>query len=104
MGCCGAKGVEDYSAQGRSPPQSCLDKFSTLSNINDPLLLWIMITKNASILSQFRCRYHRGGNFYGDGCGVGFSTYMKSVSISNRLLADFLDALASLDFKLSVVN
>ena len=45
MGCCGAKGVEDYSAQGRSPPQSCLDKFSILSNINDPLLFWIMTTK-----------------------------------------------------------
>ena len=33
---------------------------------------------------QCHCRYHRGGNFYGDGCGVGFSIYMKSVSISNR--------------------
>ena len=52
VGCCGAKGVEDYSAQGRSPPQSCLDKFSILSNINDPPLFWIMITKNASILSM----------------------------------------------------
>ena len=47
---------------------------------------------------QCHCRYHRGGNFYGDGCGVGFSTYMKSVSISNRLGSFF-----KLSFQTSVL-
>ncbi|XP_023338183.1 tetraspanin-2A [Eurytemora carolleeae] len=48
--CCGARGPDDYLMYDRSPPNACID------------------------------RYHAGGIFFKQGCGVGFSTYLKEWS------------------------
>jgi len=51
VGCCGAHGSDDYLMYGRTPPNSCID------------------------------RYHAGGIYYKEGCGEGFSFYLKQWSI-----------------------